>query len=519
VKKVAQQQTGVTTALIYTRVSSDEQAREGLSLDAQLADCRRHAAQHGWIIGDEYQDVLSGTRDDRPQYQALLSHVRRRREQGAPVVVVVAKLDRFGRKLLERVRCREELKDLGVPVHSVREGGEVSDLVANILASVAQEEVRQLGERVSAVRRHVAANGWRPVGACPWGYLWRPATDDERRQGAPRSVLEPNPETAPYVRRAFELVTNGATVRSTMRWVASLPDAARGGRSLGHSAVGKLLRMPVYVGRQERSGDGDVIDGPPQRWSPLVDDAMWNKVQHRIDGHARMPRQATGQYLLTGLIHCPLCGARMCGWRVRTRSPRYRCERKTVMCYGDALMAPVDAAVIEEIDSVLAVVASNDPALGDALQREWQALQRPAEHETSATQLGVSLERAAAKAKQRLTDAAVLLVDGTIDKAGYERLRDKATADLEAAETELARMSGVKAVPRLPPLRDVLREAGGWSIALHSADVPVMREVLSVLIESVVPVRQSVGRYKTKINWTPTGMALHTSAKLLASAA
>ena len=182
-------------------------------------------------------------------------------------------------------------------------------------------------------------------------------------------------------------------------------------------------------------------------------------------------------------------------------------------------MAPVDAAVIEEIDSVLAVVASNDPALGDALQREWQALQRPAEHETSATQLGVSLERAAAKAKQRLTDAAVLLVDGTIDKAGYERLRDKATADLEAAETELARMSGVKAVPRLPPLRDVLREAGGWSIALHSADVPVMREVLSVLIESVVPVRQSVGRYKTKINWTPTGMALHTSAKLLASAA
>src|SRR4051812_44279748 len=239
---------GFIIALIYTRVSTDEQAREGISLDAQLADARRFAAQHGWVLGGEYQDVLSGTRDDRPQYQALLAEVRRLRTQGQAVTVVVAKLDRFGRRLLERVRCREELKALGVPVHSVREGGEVSDLVANILASVAQEEVRQLGERVAAVRRHIASNGWRPVGTCPWGFLWRPATEEERRRGAPKSVLDIDPETAPYVRRAFEMVADGATVRSVMRWAAALPSEARGGRTLGQSAVNKLIRMPVYVG-------------------------------------------------------------------------------------------------------------------------------------------------------------------------------------------------------------------------------------------------------------------------------
>ncbi len=46
-------------ALIYTRVSSEEQAREGVSLDAQLTECRRYAAQHGWMLGPEFQDVLS----------------------------------------------------------------------------------------------------------------------------------------------------------------------------------------------------------------------------------------------------------------------------------------------------------------------------------------------------------------------------------------------------------------------------------------------------------------------------
>src|SRR5688572_15312306 len=180
--------TALTIALHYTRVSSDEQ-RDGVSLDAQLAECRRYAAQQGWLLGNEYQDVMAGTRDDRPQYQALLAEVRRLRAEGQSVVVAVAALDRFGRRLLERVRCREELKRLGVPVHSVREGGEVSDLVANVLAAVAEEEVRRLGERVSSAKQHIIQRGWRSQGSTPWGYRRRPATEIERAQGAPKAVL------------------------------------------------------------------------------------------------------------------------------------------------------------------------------------------------------------------------------------------------------------------------------------------------------------------------------------------
>ncbi len=59
-KTVAQPESrGITTALIYTRVSSDDQAREGVSLDAQLAECWRYAARHGWSLADEYQDVMA----------------------------------------------------------------------------------------------------------------------------------------------------------------------------------------------------------------------------------------------------------------------------------------------------------------------------------------------------------------------------------------------------------------------------------------------------------------------------
>ena len=102
-------------ALLYRRVSTDEQAREGLSLEAQEADTRACAARHGWQIGGEYRDVLSGARPDRPGYQRLLAEAARLRGTAMAVVVVTSRLDRFGRSVLERARCAEELRALGVP--------------------------------------------------------------------------------------------------------------------------------------------------------------------------------------------------------------------------------------------------------------------------------------------------------------------------------------------------------------------------------------------------------------------
>src|SRR5581483_7779431 len=101
---------------------------------------------------------------DRPQYQQLLAEARRLRTGGKRVAIVCAALDRLGRRVLERVRCREEMREIGVSLHAVREGGEVSDLVANVLAAVAEEETRRLGERVSAVYQYLHSNGWRTGG-------------------------------------------------------------------------------------------------------------------------------------------------------------------------------------------------------------------------------------------------------------------------------------------------------------------------------------------------------------------
>ena len=242
---------GVTAALIYTRVSKDEQAKEGLSLPTQLQACRRDCADRSWIIAGEFSDVLSGKRDDRPGYQALLAEARRLAAEGKPVAVVVLRLDRFGRRLEERIARRKELRQLGVVTHSIREGGEVNDLMANMLAVLAEEEVERLGDRIRDTREHNERCGWHVPGRPPLGYRWRPAMPEERAEGAPRSVLIPDEWLAPVVQEAFRKLTSGEAPRAITLWLTGLDI----GRRVHHSAVRSMLRAAVYVGRFESDDD------------------------------------------------------------------------------------------------------------------------------------------------------------------------------------------------------------------------------------------------------------------------
>jgi site-specific DNA recombinase len=500
------------TALIYTRVSTEDQRREGVSLDAQLADSRKYAARLGWVLGTEYQDILTGKRDDRPAYQQLLADVRTFRSQGTAIMVVVAALDRFGRRLLERVRSREELKALGVAVHSVREGGELPDLVANMLGAVAQEEVRWLGERVRVSRAYVRERGFMPAGKIPWGYLRRPATPEERAAGAPLTVLDTDEEVAPYVRELFQRVADGTSVRMATRWVRALPPHLLRGKVLAVSAVARLLRSPVYISRPFAAKGPDVLAAPLARWPALIDEAVWLRVQTYIDDHAIHRHQASQRYLLTGYLKCPKCGGLTTGNLRSHRPSRYSCmeehARGLVHCTWAAPTRAIDTAVLELVSRVLAPFAAGDHQFEAAIARSWRTLQQPDDVGAQREKRVTHLKRQAAKARDRLANAATLLVDGGIDREGYELVRDRSHAELIAVEDELARLGAVDRGPVLPPLPEVLAQIGAWESLLKQADTALQREVLAVLVQRVDPVRVAFGRYGVHVTWTPTGAAL-----------
>ena len=502
---------GLTTALIYRRVSKEEMAKDSVSLDTQLKLCRRYAVERGWELAEEYQDVMTGTRDDRPGYQRLLADIRSLRAAGRDVVVVVSALDRFGRRLMERLRSREELKRLGVATHSVREGGEVTDLVANILAVVAQEEVERLSRRISDVKQHFRGGGWYPVGRCPWGYRLRPATDEERALGSPKAVLESDSITARFVAEAFERVARGQSVRHVVAWLAGLEPSARGGKKLTYAVVRRVLSSPIYLARLSHDPEA-----PAGRWPALVDDVTYRRVQERIASHGTTPRQASGRYLLTGLLRCPRCGSRMAGWLRKNRPAQYRCngflrgaDSPDPRCVAVVRASFLEDAVLAEVSALLDRLVPMDRGLEAALRRAWDELRRPAADAGAGAAARIrSLEQDADKVRRRLTNAAELFADGDLDKEGYDGLRRKARTDLDAIEAELAWLSATSPAVVLPPLEDVLRRIDSWRRPLEADDLSARRDVLAMLFDRAVPVRLGRGRYEVELAWTPLGAAL-----------
>jgi len=515
-KGIKQAAGGLTYALLYTRVSGAEHQREGLSLEAQTQTTRSYAATHEWIIAGEYQDILSGARDDRPGYQALLDQTRQMHASGQQVVVVVTRLDRLGRHLLEQVRAREELAKLGCETYSIREGGRLSDLVAHVLMSVAQDERERIGARVAETRSHVVTTGWH-YGRTPFGYLKRAATPAERAAGSRPSVLEPDAVTRGTAAEVFDRYVGGQSVYAISCWLASLPAGQRGGRAWPTQCVWSMLQSPTYVARPAEGVD-DVLARPITRWEPLVSDDTFRAVAQRLAQSTRRPHQASEQYLLTGFARCAQCGSRMVHTSVRRSDQggklrgRYRCTgfykgatAPDPTCRYELPDAAADATVREQVAAILEVVA--DGRTWPALKQAWAAHERP--QDDPSRQIA-RLERDLKAAQKRLTDAARLLVDGGLDRTGYELLRDAEMQTIQAAEAEQQRLASKRVVAPVITLDvgAVFERAGGWARIWGEIDAREQRLILGELVETLVVRRTGYRQYAVEIAWTDLGARL-----------
>lgn len=183
----------VKPAVGYVRVSTNEQAREGVSLDAQEAAIRAYAALHGLPLVEIIRDAGASAKDlERPGIQALLAQAADD-ELGA---VVVLRLDRLSRRTRDLLELVERLETAGVALHSIHEHldtqSAVGRFVLRTLASLAEMERDLIVERTREALRHKAQAGeW--VGRVPLGY---------RLEGG---RLIPDPEGQAFFRRARRL--------------------------------------------------------------------------------------------------------------------------------------------------------------------------------------------------------------------------------------------------------------------------------------------------------------------------
>jgi DNA invertase Pin-like site-specific DNA recombinase len=146
----------MTRAALYARVSTAEQTPEN-----QLVALRGFAEARGWTVSEFVDHGVSGTKDRRPQLDALLAGVRRRKFD----VVLMTKLDRLARSTHHLVTLAKELQVLGVDLVAIDQAIDTTSpsgrLLFHVLAAIAEFERDLIRDRVLAGLRRAKAEGRR----------------------------------------------------------------------------------------------------------------------------------------------------------------------------------------------------------------------------------------------------------------------------------------------------------------------------------------------------------------------
>lgn len=152
---------------IYARVSTegmkgpDGTRLKGQTVDPQLLELREYCARQGWSVVGEWTDVMSGTLAARPGLDSMLVAAAR----GDVDTVVVVKLDRLGRSLLNVVRLIETLDSKGVAVICTTQGidtrksSPTGRFVMQLMAAFSELERAIISERTKAGLKAVRARG------------------------------------------------------------------------------------------------------------------------------------------------------------------------------------------------------------------------------------------------------------------------------------------------------------------------------------------------------------------------
>jgi site-specific DNA recombinase len=159
----------MTRAIGYIRVSTDKQADQGVSLDAQRAKIEAYAMLYDLDMVDYVIETGSAKNTDREGLQDALQALIR----GEAEALVVVKLDRLTRsvgdlgRLVETYFQKHALLSVGEQIDTRSAAGR---LVLNVLASVSQWEREAIGERTSAAMQHMKSEGLYTGGKPPYGF-------------------------------------------------------------------------------------------------------------------------------------------------------------------------------------------------------------------------------------------------------------------------------------------------------------------------------------------------------------
>lgn len=271
-------------AALYIRVSTDEQAKYGFSLDEQQHDLEHYAADHHYTVIGVYADEGNTARkalSRRKELQRLLNDVR----AGIIDVILLKCLDRWFRNVRDYYKVQEVLDKYGVKWECTQEDYNTTTtngrLMLNLKLSIAQNESDQTSDRIKYINKGKHRRKEETTGKHPFGYEIR----DKHLM-----IVE---KDRPIIEFIFEQVLAGYTTHSIYKKILQ-----KFGVSIAAKRVWRILRNETYKGTRY---------GIPDYCPAIIPTDVFDRVQ-TILSRNQQPKRTGRIYLYSGKIICPSCG-------------------------------------------------------------------------------------------------------------------------------------------------------------------------------------------------------------------
>ena len=224
---------------IYVRQSVDK--KDSISIETQIETCRRKTTSGDVkVFADK---GFSGKSTDRPEFQSMMKEIRK----GHATKIIIYKLDRISRSLIDFLTMRQEFAKYNVELVSCMEDFDTSTsvgkLLLNILMMFAEMERETIQKRIKDNYYARGEKGFYLGGYAPFGYT----KVETSINGKKTYTFEEKPEESAILRQVYETYAAGASLAEIARWLtAEKIHTARGDR-WSPNTVSRILKNPVYV--------------------------------------------------------------------------------------------------------------------------------------------------------------------------------------------------------------------------------------------------------------------------------
>lgn len=295
----------MATAIIYTRVSTDEQAEKGYSLRDQKQRLEKHCNVNGIEVVKHFEDDHSAKTFDRPEFKKLIEFIKK--NKGLVKKLLIVKWDRFSRNMEASLNMITQLVKLGVSVEAIEQPLDESVpenllMKAFYLAAPQVENARRSLNTTNGMRK--ALKEGRYVSTAPYGF--KNTRDEQNRPVITHSTM------ATAIKKAFEQIATGNFPIEVLR-----KKLYKEGLDISRSNFYTVLRNPIYCGKIRikafKDEPEDIVQGIHE---PIITEELFYEVQNVLDGKKKAKTKyalVNDEYPMRGHLICPRCGKTLTG--------------------------------------------------------------------------------------------------------------------------------------------------------------------------------------------------------------